>query len=98
MMSRRIVGFCTGLRKERKFPVLAHGEVAEGQHQAGHGERQHREEIEHLAAGDLGAHDHVGDGDAEHDVDDGGEARVLEAVGDGRNREVVAQRERKLSR
>ena len=40
-------------------------------HQARHGEREHRQRIQGAAPGDLGADDHVGDGDPEHDVEQG---------------------------
>src|SRR5205814_1484879 len=74
-----------------ELPVLAHGEISESQHQPRHGERQHRQEVENLAAAHLGPHDDVGEGDAEEEIDDGGEAGVLEAVGNGRDGEVVAE-------
>ena len=79
-----------------QVPVLAHGEIAESQDEAGNRERQHGEKIEDCAAGEAGAHDHIRDGGAEHEVDDGGKAGVFEAVGDGRHRQVVAERQAEI--
>ena len=61
------------------------------EHEAGDGERQHREVVEHLPAADFRADDHVGNGDTEHDVDDGRDAGELQAVRDRRHREIVAE-------
>ena len=84
-------GINDGVEEREKLSLLRHRKVAEGEDEAGHGEGQHREEIEDLPAGDFRAHHDVGDCDAQNDVDQRGDAGEFQAVRDGGHGEVVAE-------
>src|ERR1017187_2445077 len=85
-----------GVYEGEEAALLGHREVAESEHDPGYRERQHREEIEDLPARDPGAHDDVGDRDAEEHVDHGGDARKLQAVRDRRDGELASERRAKI--
>ncbi len=66
-------------------------EVTEGENKARDGEGEHSHGVENLAAGQAGAGDDIGDGDAEDEIDDGGERGVFETILDGGEGQVVAE-------
>ena len=91
-------GIFRGIEEGEGASILRHGDVAEGEDEAGHGEREHGHRVEDAASGKICADDDVGDGDAEDDVHDGGGARVFQAVDDGRDGEAVAERDVEMLR
>ena len=81
-----------GIEKGKRAAVLGHRDIAKGEHKSRHRERQHGQRIKQPSAREVGADGDVGDGDAEQEVHDRGDARVFQAVDDRRHGEVVAER------
>jgi hypothetical protein len=69
-----------------------HGEITEGHDDAGHGQRQHGHRIQHLPPPDAGAHGNIGHADAEDERHEHRQRGVFQTVGDGRQREFMAER------
>jgi pimeloyl-ACP methyl ester carboxylesterase len=79
------------IERREKFSLLGHGQITERQNNAGNRQRKHGRGVENLATGKLGAHNDIGDGDAQNDVHKSGEAGIFKTVLNGRKSEIMAE-------
>jgi len=84
-------GVVGGIQRGEEPSVLGHCQIPEGQHKPRHGKGQHRHRIKNLPPREPCAHNDICNGNAKHDVHNGRQARVFEAVLNGREGQVVAE-------
>ena len=84
-------GILDRVERSQELPLLCHGQITECKNDAGNCERKHSHCVEDLASGKFRAHDNIGDGDAQDDIHESGEAGVFEAVLNGRERETMTE-------